>query len=129
MDILLDTHILVWLSESSSKLTENTVRLLQDTQNSIHVSYFSLLEIKLKAIAGKLDFDISVLDDFTHLGIELIMPSIDHLRIFKIYDQSNKDPFDNLLIATAIDQKLMLLTNDQKILRLRKTGLKLIANE
>lgn len=71
--------------------------------------------MKLKALRGKLNYD-GVESALIKLNIDVIYPDIDVLDQLIIYNPSNKDPFDNLLITTALQNKLTLITDDQFIL-------------
>jgi len=46
------------------------------------------------------------------------------LQRYKIFSSENRDPFDNFLAATAIENNLILLTSDEKILVIECQGLK-----
>ena len=60
------------------------------------------------------------------MGIELLLPSQKTLDGYRIFKPSNKDPFDNALIVSAINEGCFLLTSDPKILETRSKGLKLL---
>ena len=49
MNLLLDTHILIWLTSDRQKLGPYTQTLLEDNSNRLYVSYFSLFELYIKA--------------------------------------------------------------------------------
>jgi len=115
MRLLIDTHVLVWLLQGSKSLGPNTRITLSDNSSYVAISYFSLLEMKLKALRGKLNYD-GVESALIKLNIDVIYPDIDVLDQLIIYNPSNKDPFDNLLITTALQNKLTLITDDQFIL-------------
>ena len=103
-----------------------TAELIRSSAENVYVSYFSFLEIAVKAGSGKLDFDSSVINDLPSMGIELIMPDVDTLIDYKIYNAQNKDPFDNILITTAINHRLQFVTSDKKILAVSRRGLKVL---
>lgn len=126
MKILLDTQVFIWLTNESEKIGATTRRMLEDTTNQLYLSYFSCFEMTIKASIGKLDYDPSVIDDLTKMGIELIMPSVSVLQTYKVYNTYNKDPFDNMLISIAIKEKSALMTSDRKILAASSPGLKTI---
>lgn len=54
MNILVDTHIFIWILQNNSKLTETRKNLVLNTLNNIWVSHFSLMEIAIKLKIGKL---------------------------------------------------------------------------
>lgn len=126
MKILIDTQVLVWLLNDSAELGPKTLRQLTDTSNQVCVSYFSFFEIAIKASVGKMTFDSSVIDDLPKMGIDLIMPSVEHLNQYRIHNQSDSDPFNNALITVALIEKCAFATSDTKILSARIDGLQRI---
>lgn len=126
MKLLLDTQVFIWLTNDDGKVGSKTRHLLEDVSNQIYLSYFSFYEMAIKASIGKLDYDASVVDDLTKMGIELIMPSKVVLQNYTIFNSRNKDPFDNMLIAVALEENTALLTGDQKILSTSYPGFKVI---
>jgi len=119
MKLLIDTNVLIWLINGHKSLGSKTLKLLQDTNNEVYLSYFSLFEMKIKSAAGKSEYNDTIVEDLPKMGVELVMPDLEVLSKYKIYDQSNKDPFDNMLIAVAIDHKMTMVTSDTKILELK----------
>jgi PIN domain nuclease of toxin-antitoxin system len=55
MKLLLDTHVLIWWSLDSSKLTKKIYELLTDPDNTLVVSIASIWEMQVKVQLGKLD--------------------------------------------------------------------------
>lgn len=61
MDLLIDTHIVLWFQESNPALPNNILALIEDPDNTIYLSQASLFEIAIKLTLGKLpNFVISV---------------------------------------------------------------------
>ncbi len=125
MKLLLDTQVFIWLINGDERLGKNTQSLLEDTSNQLCISYFTFFEMTVKASIGKLRYDPTILEDIPTMGIELILPTIDALKEYKIISQDNKDPFDNILISVSRTEKTTLVTSDKKILGLTIHGLKL----
>ncbi len=116
MDYLLDTHILLWFV-NGEELDRDLINKIRDPDNKIFLSIASLWEIAIKHSLGKLplqsefselkgilsDTNIEILPlEFTHLQGLLVLPDIHH------------DPFDRIIIAQAIHEKLKLITRDNK---------------
>jgi len=97
--------------------------LVLSMENQVYISFLSFFEIVIKASLGKLIFDISVMNDLEKMGIELIPGDQQSLKAYQVFNQENKDPFDNFLIATAKSHKLKLLSSDHKVLATKLTGL------
>jgi PIN domain nuclease of toxin-antitoxin system len=62
--VLLDTHIFIWWSSESERLTPNIFYLLQQPETVIYVSLISLWEIQIKNQLGKLLLSESLQDIF-----------------------------------------------------------------
>jgi len=126
MKILIDTQVFVWLVGQDPKLGQGALEKLSDTSNRIFISYFSFFEMKLKESIGKMTIDIAVVDDLPTMGIELLDPDMNALEGYAIFNPDNKDPFDNILISIALNEKCSLMTSDSKILATKHDDLKLI---
>jgi PIN domain nuclease of toxin-antitoxin system len=125
VDILIDSHILLWWMEQPEKLSKLNYDLIASKLNVIFVSAVSMAELRIKQNIGKLqlppDFDASVLSgDFSVLPL---LP--EHTAALASLPLHHRDPFDRMLIAQAIAENLTLITTDKDIL---KYDLKLLAN-
>jgi len=117
---LLDTHCLVWFQEDNPKIPENISELISDPNNTILFSQVSLFELAIKQKIGKLpDFSVTIedvntqalKDGFTFLNIQNShIYSYIALRLL----ENHRDPFDRLLIATAITEDAIILSADEK---------------
>lgn len=126
MKIVIDTQVFVWITEADSKLGIEARQAIKDTTNELYISYFSFFEMAIKASIGRLNYEVSILEDLPAMAIELILPDTEELKGYRVFNPSNKDPFDNILISTALKEKLILMTSDQKILSTKVNGLRLL---
>jgi len=115
MNILLDTHVLIWALENNPTLTERAVNAIVDGNNMVFVSSASVWEISIKQKLGKLEAPDNLLEEirehrFTPLHINAV-----HAQLAGQLPYIHKDPFDRMLIAQAIIEKLVLLTRDEQI--------------
>ncbi|MDB2414837.1 type II toxin-antitoxin system VapC family toxin, partial [Rickettsiales bacterium] len=55
MNLLLDTHVLLWCFSSPEKILEKTLIQMKNPQKTIYVSIASLWEISIKQSIGKLN--------------------------------------------------------------------------
>lgn len=113
---LLDTHVLIWYLIGDKKLGSKTKSIIEDQKNTIIVSYFSIFEITLKTTSGSMSFDVDYIKEIKRLGMDICSASIDDLNYYRILNGRNKDPFDNMLIATAESRAYTLITSDSMIL-------------
>lgn len=117
---ILDTHCLIWFQENNPKIPEKVMEIIQNPDNLIYFSQISLFEISIKQSIGKLShFEVSIediynqalKDDFIYLPIE--NSSIFHYGNIPLLD-GHRDPFDRLLISSAIHKAAILLSADEK---------------
>lgn len=120
MRLLIDTHILLWVLEADPQLSARATELIRSTTNEVFVSAASLLEISIKKKIGKLDTTRSVTEIFQEmtrvLAIQLLPVLPHHLDAYHsipLYED-HRDPFDRLLIATALADNLTLISDDGK---------------
>jgi PIN domain nuclease of toxin-antitoxin system len=115
MNILLDTHILLWYLTDDGELSYEKSGIIEDTNNRLFFSIASLWEIAIKAGLLKLEIpkpiDILVPEEITILTIQ-----IPHITTYQTLLHHHKDPFDRMLISQAIAENLVIMTNDAKFL-------------
>lgn len=126
MQYLLDTQVLVWLVDDSKKFGAKTKALFSSHYLDVTVSYQSFVEIAMKRAVGKMVFDTSVIRDLDGMGFDLLVGDEKTLSKYRIFNPTNKDPFDNFLIAAAIAHNLTLVTADKRILSTQAAGLQLL---
>jgi PIN domain nuclease of toxin-antitoxin system len=114
MRVLLDTHILLWALGSPLKLSKETRRLI-DT-SGVYVSAASIWEISIKASLGKLTADpADILDAIEPAGLVMLPVLGEHAAKVARLPPRHKDPFDRILIAQAMTEPMILLTNDEAL--------------
>jgi len=117
---LVDTHILYWWMTNRPKIGEATLVRLRDTD--IAVSTATLWEMILKNRKGKLPLpEVPLHDEVTAQGFLLLPITPFHLDILRGLDIPHEDPFDRLLLATAMAEQRIFLTRDGPILDLALT--------
>ena len=118
MNFLLDTHILIWVAISPHKISLELASLLSDPSNHLYFSSASIWEIPLKESLGKRDFEISskklhgglIENGYKEIKISALH-AMEAIKLPFIY----RDPFDRILVATAIWENMPLLTNDSTL--------------
>ncbi len=126
MKLLLDTQTFIWLINDDKRLGAAAQTILHDPATDLSLSYFSVFEMIIKASIGKLEFDHDVISDLPKMGVELLLPGPKSLVGYKIFNPDNNDPFDNALITTALNEELVIMTSDDKILNTNTVGLRLV---
>lgn len=131
MKYLLDTHTLIWAITENKKLSSVVKKVLEDSANTILVSSISFWEISLKFSLGKLNLEGIRPDDFPSLVSEMKFDTISlDVKTAATYHHlktvHHKDPFDRMLIWQAIQNNLVLISNDENMPFYRSEGLKLL---
>ncbi len=114
MKILLDTHAFLWWLGDDGRLGMAARQLIEDPGHDILISVASLWEIVVKVRIGKLAVDVAevtgavILEGFIGIGI-----TSDHLLALARLPVLHRDPFDHLLIAQAIAEDAVFISDDR----------------
>ena len=114
MEVLIDTQSFIWFFENNSRLPVS-VRLFMENRSSIMVSIASFWEITIKANLGKLIVPegISVLmDKALSKGFKILPIEREHLIALSTLELIHRDPFDRIIIAQAIAEKMPIVSSD-----------------
>ena len=112
---LLDTHLVLWWVAGNRQLGVATRRLIETSACS--VSVVTLSEIALKVAAGKLRLPTQPLDaQLAHAGIAVVPLNVAHVHAAARLMGGHPDPFDCLLVGTALAEKMLFATRDQPLL-------------
>ena len=117
MAYLLDTHTFLWFISGDKQLPESVVKKIEDISQPCFISVASFWEIAIKIQIGKLKLEMSLeeLYRFAEINqIEIININEKHLIALLKLSLTRNDPFDRLIIAQAISEKLIVLTKDKE---------------
>ena len=118
MRFLLDTHAAIWYFEDSPQLSQKVNSLIDNPEISIFISSASLWEIAIKMSLGKLGLGMSFKDFLNSIrtrDFEILQIEDEYLEVLLTLPQLHKDPFDRLIISTAIADNLTIITIDENI--------------
>ncbi|MCL2050952.1 MAG: type II toxin-antitoxin system VapC family toxin [Lachnospiraceae bacterium] len=118
MKYLLDTHAIIWLIEDSPKMPAKVKDICRDPNNQIFISSISLWEIAIKMSLDKLSLNIELyelLSIIQNSDIVVLQIKDDYLEKILSLPFVHKDPFDRLIIATAITENMTIITIDDDI--------------
>ena len=119
MNLLLDTHALIWfLNGDDTNLSVKAKRLIADSANVSYVSIASLWEMAIKIRLGSLSFESgydNLLSLLAQNGFELLPVTFQHTRCLLTLPMHHRDPFDRLLIAQSMTEGLLFITADAHI--------------
>ena len=120
MNLLLDTHTLIWFLNGDEKLSYKAKFAIEDTKNSKIVSIASIWEIAIKLSIEKFKFTKGFkhfLDMVEDNGFEILPITFEHAIELSTLEFIHRDPFDRLLISQCIVDKLIIITKDINIKR------------
>jgi Uncharacterized protein conserved in bacteria len=117
MRLLIDTHIFLWLVSDSKKLKLRAKKLISEA-DAVYVSAASIWEIAIKVALKKLKADPDELA--VAIGkagmIELPVTAMHAAKSALLLQYPNhNDPFDRMLVAQALTEPLLLLTDDAQL--------------
>lgn len=118
MELLLDTHSLIWFLNGDKKLSDIAKAAIENPANSKFVSMVSIWEISIKISLNKFIFK----KGFRHFlnmveenGFEILPLSFEHAIKLSTLEFIHRDPFDRLLICQCLIDKLTIITKDDNI--------------
>ena len=120
MQILLDTHIVLWALADDPALPDEARSLISDERNGLWVSAVSIWEISIKHSLSRSDMPLSGKDALGYCqvaGYRWLDVRPEHAVAVEDLPRIHADPFDRLLIAQALMEPLKLLTHDVVIAR------------
>ena len=118
MNLLLDTHALVWWTENNSRLGKRAKAAIQDDRSTVWISAATIWEISIKAAIGRLDvqsaFEKALPLEMERSGFRALPIAFAHAYAVRHLPLHHADPFDRMLIAQAQCEGLTLLTADSQ---------------
>jgi PIN domain nuclease of toxin-antitoxin system len=119
MNVLLDTHTLLWLVSAPSDVDASALAVIADPNTNVWVTAASAWEIAIKTRLGRLDGE-ALLSAWADIiagmsTTELPIESPDAILAGRL-PWDHKDPFDRVIVAQALRRNLTIATRDSKIL-------------
>ena len=118
MNLLLDTHLLLWAASEPKRLSSKARTLLLDPANHLVFSSASLWEISIKNKLERSDFNVDPRRLWRMLlvnGYRELPVTSEHAVAVNELPPLHKDPFDRILVAQARVEGLLLLTVDKAV--------------
>lgn len=118
MNLLIDTHILLWYIMGDERVSPEVLLKIENNSNTIFLSNVSLWEIAIKVSIGKLKLKVSFSELKSFLGekgifiLEFDFNDLEELQNLPFFHQ---DPFDRMIIAQAKTKNLEIITDDEKV--------------
>ena len=119
MKLLLDSSVFLWLNNRQRTLPEATLELLEDPENDRLLSVASCWELAIKHASGKLNLpaspDVWFPARIDALATDLLPIKAEHVYLAAALPFHHRDPFDRLLVAQSIIEKMPIVTADIRL--------------
>jgi len=118
MKCLLDTHTVLWFFDDFGKLSETALNVILEPRNKKFVSVISVWELAIKINLGKLTFEgggTNFLKIIEENGFKLLHVRKEYIRHIETLPPIHRDPFDRMLVATALTEGMSMITADTNI--------------
>lgn len=117
--MLLDTCAFIWFLEDNPKLSYEAKAAIEDGV-MVYLSIVSLWEIAIKKNLGKLEIKqtITELAQICRETDIMILPiKTSYLDKLEVLPGIHGDPFDRLIVSTAMEEGIPIVTHDTKIVK------------
>ena len=113
MDLLLDSHALLWALSAPGRLSVRAAEAIRDPGRAVFFSPASVWELEIKMARGKLSLPVDWTEALSQTGfLELPVTSVHAVAAARL-PWHHHDPFDRMLIAQAQVHELHLVTRDR----------------
>lgn len=114
MRLLLDTHTFLWWVNNDSMLTSAARTAISNERNECFLSIASCWEMAVKTSIGKLRLSTTVErfipEELANNDIKLLAVDFKHVAKVENLPFLHRDPFDRLLVAQALVEKMTFVT-------------------
>jgi PIN domain nuclease of toxin-antitoxin system len=114
--LLLDTHALIWWLAGDTALTRVARDAIGDPSNEVFVSAASAWEITTKHRIGKLPQAAMLAADVggasAKQGFQELAITLRHAQLAGSLRGPHRDPFDRMLIAQALHEQMILVSQE-----------------
>lgn len=123
MNILLDTHILIWSMLDSCSLSAKARNIIVQNRYTLYYSIVSIWEIAIKHKLhpeNLLSSGQDVVNLCQEANVRLLPLKTGHIAAFENLSRhgdatSHKDPFDQIIISQAIAENMVFMTHDKTL--------------
>lgn len=115
---LLDTRVWIWMLAEPEKLSRRVSTILGDEKTELFLSVASVWEMSIKHRLGKLTFSTPpsqfIPEQLEKMNVRSIPIEAHHAIAAAELPDHHHDPFDRLILAQAILEKLTILSADKQ---------------
>lgn len=119
MNLLLDTHTLLWLMEASLSLSSSATALLADPANRLHLSMASVWEMSIKVGLKKMGLSVPFAtflatagNGYNLLVVPITTDDCISYEALPFPDPKHRDPFDRMIVTHALRHQLSVVGSD-----------------
>jgi PIN domain nuclease of toxin-antitoxin system len=111
--LLLDTHVFIWWRENNKRLSDDA-RVRIGEADVVFVSVASAWEAAIKTALGKLRLPERFEAGVEAAGFEKLPIAFAHAEAVASLARHHSDPFDRMLAAQAMCERLILVSHDRR---------------
>ena len=113
--LIVDTHALLWWLDDAPMLSARARDAIADPGNEPLVSTATVWEIAIKRSLGKLEVPDDLVDEIDDAGFSWLPVTAGHAWAVGALEPRHRDPFDRLLVAQALAERLPVVTRDPQL--------------
>ncbi len=117
MNLLIDTHALIWFITDNDKLPLKTKQIIENKENNCYVSIATYWEISIKKSIGRLDLhsDLeTIFQIINETGFETLPITTNQILRNANLEFHHQDPFDRIIIAQSLVENMTIITRDSQ---------------
>lgn len=111
MNLLLDSHAFIWWIGDDAQLGPQAREAIESAEK-VYVSVVSVWELGIKKAAGKIAIEVDLATVAEESGFEILDCRVAHAQLAPMLPFHHKDPFDRMLLAQAMVEKLCIVSQD-----------------
>lgn len=115
MNLLLDTHVLLWWLDDHTTLSTKARKVIADGRNLVFVSAAVVWEIRIKVAVGKLEIPSNFQEVLMQQSFQMLSITVEHAHEVGALPAYHRDPFDRMLVAQAKVEGFILITRDTQL--------------
>lgn len=115
MNILLDTHAVIWFITEDPKLPLASKKIIEDPKNTCFVSVATYWEMSIKHSLDRLNLQNPlerIFEIIEESGFELLPITSSHILTVSKLVFHHRDPFDRMIIGQAINEGMKIMSKD-----------------
>ena len=113
MNLLLDTHTLLWWLADHPTLSPRARAAIGEPENGVFLSAVVVWEIRIKQSLGKLRLPRAFGEALRSEAFIELPVTAEHAHALATLASHHRDPFDRMLIAQAKVEGLSIVTRDE----------------